>query len=118
MSEEQYIPPPGGPEKKRSLSEDKLMAYLEGRLAPDAQHEVEQWLADEGMESDAIDGLATLNTTERKDSVSRLNHELRRQLHHKKRSRRKAKNELNTIVAIFLILLMVVAGYLYIRFAL
>lgn len=118
MSEEQHIPHLGGAEKKRALSEDKLMAYLEGRLAPAEQHEVEQWLAEEGMESDAIDGLAALNTTERKDSVNRLNHALRKQLRHKKSRRRKAKTELNTIVAIFLILLLVVAGYLYIKFAL
>jgi ferric-dicitrate binding protein FerR (iron transport regulator) len=117
MNEEQYISPMGSPGKK-ALSEDKLMAYLEGRLMPEEQHEVEQWLADEGMESDAVDGLAALNTTERRDSVNKLNHSLRRKLHHKKNRKNKAKTELNTIVAIFLILLLVVAGYLYIRFAL
>lgn len=118
MSEEQHILPIGGPNKKKGLSEEKLMAYLEGKLAAEEQREVELWLADEGMESDAADGLAALNTAERKDSVNRLNQNLRQQLRRKKDRRRKTKTELNTIIAIILILLLVIVGYLCIRFAL
>src|SRR5690606_16756437 len=37
------------------LLEEQLLSYLEGRLPPEAQHEVERFLADEGLESDALE---------------------------------------------------------------
>lgn len=117
MSEEQYISPFGGADKK-TLAEDKLLAYLEGKLTPAEQHEVEQILADEGMESDAIDGLVALNAPERKAAVSRLNNTLRHQLGRKKKRRHKAKTDMNAIVALLLILAVVIAAYLVIKYSL
>ncbi|MES2703443.1 MAG: hypothetical protein V4649_12440 [Bacteroidota bacterium] len=100
---------------KRPLPEDKLMAYLDGRLSPAEQHEIEQWLAEDGMESDAIEGLATIHAGEAKSSISRINHKLRKELVSKKRKRRSLKTDQFTWVAIGIILLLVIAGYLVIR---
>jgi ferric-dicitrate binding protein FerR (iron transport regulator) len=97
------------------LSEDKLMAYLEGKLSPAEHHEVEQWLAEEGMESDALEGLRALQPTETKHSVNRLNHNLRKTLLHKKRKRRPLKTDHIAWIAILIILLLIVVGYLVIR---
>jgi hypothetical protein len=116
MSEQGNIPFPGKGGKK-PLSEDKLMAYLEGKLSPAEQHEVEEWLADEGMESDALEGFTTLNAGEARQSVNSLNHKLHKTLHHKKRKRRLLKTELNTTIAIAIILLLVVLGYILVRMA-
>jgi anti-sigma factor RsiW len=101
--------------KKQQLSEDKLMAYLEGKLPPAEQREVEKWLSDEGMESDALEGLHTLNAEEAKHSVARLNHKLRHSVLNKKRTRRSLKPDQFSWVAILIILLLVVLAYIVIR---
>ncbi len=113
MSEQDNISPFGGGKKK--LSEEKLMAYMAGKLSPAEQHEVEQWLAEEGMESDALEGLYGQNADETKHTVSRLNHDLRQTLHNKKRKRRPANNNYTSWIAIVIILMLVVVAYLVIR---
>lgn len=117
MSHDNNIPPMGSPDGQR-LTEDKLLAYLDGKLTPQQQYEVEQLLAEEGMESDAADGLAALSAPHRKESISRLNSRLHTRLRSKKPRRRTAKTEWNTIVALLLILILVIAGYFVIRYAL
>jgi anti-sigma factor RsiW len=107
-----------GPGKggKKPLSEEKLMAYLEGKLSAAEQHDVEEWLADEGMESDALEGLSTLRTGEAHQSVNRLNHRLRKTMH-SKRKRRQLKTGHFTSIAIAIILLLAVVGYILVRMA-
>ena len=88
------------------------MAYLEGRLSVAEQHEVELWLSDEGMESDAIEGLKQISPDETKKAVHRLDHALKRRL-----ARRNQKDRLNatghiTWMAIGLILLICIVAYL------
>lgn len=103
-------------ENNGKLPEDKLMAYLEGRLTPEAQHEVEQWLAEEGMESDAIDGLKELLPAEARFATDRLNHTLKKQLMPQKRKRRQIKYigwAVQTVVVI--ILLLIILAYIVIR---
>lgn len=107
-------PDPGNGGKKR-LSEDKLMAYLEGTLPPAEQHEVELWLADEGMESDALEGLRKLKHNDMLHSVNKLNHHLRKTIFSKKRKRRKLGSDQFTWVAVLIILLLAIVAYLVIR---
>jgi len=113
MSDMNEILSAGGGGKK--LPEDKLMAYLEGKLSPAEQHEVELWLADEGMEADAVDGLRTLQPADTKHSVERLNHNLRKTLHGKKRKRRQPNNNQFTYIAIVIILMLIVVAYIVMR---
>ena len=65
---------------KEPLNADELQAYLEGNLSAERQHALEQWLEEEGMESDAMDGLQSLAPDEVKSSVSAINYQLQRQL--------------------------------------
>lgn len=116
MSEQNDILSPGN--EKGRLPEDKLMAYLEGKLSPAEQHEVEKWLADEGMESDAMEGLKAMQPGETKHSINKLNHNLRKTLLNKKRGRRKIKNDNVTWIAIVIILMLIVLAYVVIRKAL
>jgi anti-sigma factor RsiW len=102
---------------KGKLPEEKLMAYLEGRLSPEEQHEVELWLADEGMESDAVDGLKDMEASEAKETTDRLNHQLRKQLMPKKRKRRQMKDNPWAVQAVVIILLLVILAYIIIRLA-
>jgi len=100
---------------KGRLSEEKLMAYLDGKLSPAEQHEVELWLADEGMESDALEGLYGKKTDYAKHSVNKLNHSLRKTLIGKKRRRRPLQTNQFSWIAVAIVLLLVVIAYIVIR---
>lgn len=114
MSDQQHILPLGPGDGK--LSQEKLLAYLEGKLPPEQQHEVEQWLSEEGMENDALEGLQAMPAMERSQSISKLNHRLRKTLSHKTRKRRKLKTDYNLLAAVLIILLLVTVAYLVIRY--
>lgn len=115
MATENNIPPMDDASNRKQLTDELLHAYLAGQLPPAKQHEVELWLADEGMESDAIEGLKQLTTEETKKSVARLNHNLRKATAPKKRRKNDAKVPLNALVAVITILLLVIVAYLIIR---
>lgn len=101
-----------GDNKKGSVPEAQLLAYLEGRLSPAEQHEVELWLAAEGMESDAMDGLMALPPQETRNAVNRLNHKLHKEIGNtKKRSRRPVETNSITLTAIAVVLLLAVIAY-------
>ena len=100
---------------KKHLAEDKLIAYLEGKLSPSEQHEVELWLAEEGMESDALERLRKLKPEETSHSVNKLNQDLRKTIQGRRRERRKLKTDQFTWVAIAIILLLVVVAYIVVR---
>lgn len=100
--------------RNEQLSEERLMAYLEGRLTAAEQHEVEQWLNAEGMEGDAIEGLRSIAPGETRHSVSRLNRRLHQSLHKSRRGMRLQADYL-TWIAIGLILFLAVVAYIVIR---
>lgn len=104
-----------GHNEKEQLSEDKLMAYLEGKLSPAEQHKMEQWLASEGMESDALEGLRLLQPEETRHTVNKLNHKLRSAVLNKKRRRKTLKTDHFSWIAIAIILLLAAVAYLVIR---
>ena len=97
-------------------ADDKLMAYLEGNLSAAEQHEVELWLTEEGMESDAIEGLKTIKTDDAKRSVSRLNNDLGRTIKGKRRTRKKAGPDSNLLVSVVVILLLCVVAFLVFKY--
>lgn len=114
MSDQDNISP-FNQEGSRRLSEDKLMAYLEGKLSPTEQHEVEQWLADEGMESDAMEGLRSMDLNETKHTVARLNRKLHQSIANKKRPRRQSLSNQFSWLAILIVLLLVIIAYIIVR---
>jgi len=118
MSEHNNISPfSSGNEGKSKLSEEKLIAYVEGKLSASEQHEIELWLSDEGMESDAIEGLRTMKPGETIHTVNKLKHDLRKKITGKKRRRRQLSTDHFTWMAIAIILLLVVVAYIVIRIA-
>lgn len=98
------------------LSPDKLQAYLEGHLSADEQREVEALLSEDGMESDALDGLQQLSTTEATYSVTRLNSRLDAVLKSKRRKKKGLTTDNITITAIGIILLLALVAFVFIRF--
>jgi len=98
------------------LSEEKLMAYLEGRLSVEEQREVEQFLAQESFESEAIEGLKNMQPAEAGNSVARLNHDLRKQLlSHRGKRRRQIRDNPWALLAVALTLLFIILAYFVIR---
>jgi anti-sigma factor RsiW len=100
------------------LSEEQLMAYLEGKLPAAQQRRVEEFLSAEGMESDALDGLRTMPPSDIRASTERLNHRLRVGLSNKKRKRRKLNTGQMTWIAVLLTLFLAVVAYIAIKRAL
>lgn len=101
------------------LPEERLTAYLEGRLSPEEAHEVEAWLATEGMESDAIEGLQDIAPDDATQRVQHLNRDLRRQLGSKRRRQRKYFKENKWgVVAIAVIILLIVLGFAVLKMSL
>ena len=116
MSREHNISPFNNNGKEK-LSDDKLMAYLEGKLPPSEQHDIEQWLSEEGMESDALEGFRIMRPEDTLHTVNKLKHELRKKITGKKQRRRRLRTDHFTFMAIAIILLLVVVAYIVIRFA-
>jgi anti-sigma factor RsiW len=104
------------PDKDSRLQEDRLLAYLDGKLSPAEQHEVELWLADEGMESDALEGLEQMAASDRVRSIKKLNHQLTKTVIKRSRGRRKPKNDIYVLAAVFLILLLAAVAFLVIKY--
>jgi hypothetical protein len=102
----------------KKLTDEMLLAYMEGELVPDQQRAVEEWLSEEGPESDALEGLYSLNTTETKRTVDELNKILHTNLLRKKPKRKNAlKEDYWAWIAVIVILLLVLVGYVVVRLA-
>ncbi len=106
-----------GDEEGRALTEEQLLAYLEGRMSEAERRAIEEQLSSEGMESDAIEGLQALSAGETKAMKHRLDAELQSALHHKRRRRRGLSDQRWTWTAIIIILLLAILGYAVIYFA-
>ncbi len=115
MSELDNILPPNPDKGKGMLPEQQLMAYLEGRLDAVEQHRVEEWLAREGMEGDALEGLRDIPAAEARNAVAHMNHQLQKDLHKKKKKRRGILDNKWSLLAVMVIILLVVLGYIVIR---
>jgi anti-sigma factor RsiW len=104
-------------EGRGALTEEQLLAYLEGRMPEAERRAVEELLSGESMESDAIEGLQALSAGEARAMKHRLDAELQRALHHKRRQRRGISDQRWTWTAIVLILLLAILAYAVIYFA-
>ena len=94
-----------------ALSEEQLLAYLEGRMSDDERRAVEEALSNEGMESDALEGLQALSTDETRSLKRRLDTDLLHALHKKRHHRRGISSQRWTWIAVVVILLLTIVGY-------
>lgn len=101
----------------KELPDDQLLAYMEGRLSGDALREVEEWLSTTGMESDAIEGLQAMNSSEAMEMTAQLNHQLQRSLKKKRRQRRGLGDQKWSWIAICVVLLLAIMAFLVIYLA-
>lgn len=96
---------------KGKLPDDKLMAYLEGRLSAEEQREVELWLSEEGMESDASEGLKEISATDTKNITQQLNRQLQQKLGERRGRKKRAQfgQQWPVITTVVIILLSILA---------
>lgn len=96
---------------KGSLTEEQIQAYLNGSLSHDEARKIEQLLSNASMESDAIDGLKTLNKNETDATVKKLNQTLQKLA--QKRKKRNSFIAINkwTWLAIILVILLAALAF-------
>jgi anti-sigma factor RsiW len=102
----------------KDIDNQKLMDYLAGQLSEQEKNEVERWMADNDFANEAVEGLQDFSA--KKDLniyVDQLNKELNQYIKTKKqrRERRKFQEQPWTYLAIFLILLLIILGYIIIK---
>lgn len=100
------------------VDQETLLKYLEGRLSAEEQHEVEKNTLDDAFEADALEGLQDFsNKAKIAALVEQLNNDLSKKTKKKKSlpHKRQVKIEPWLLIAIVLILLIAIIGFIIIR---
>lgn len=105
-------------QEKSLLTDEQLMAYMEGKLSPEELRVVEELMSEESAESDAIEGLKMMHPAETKRSVAELHRKLHTEI---LRNNPKRKNKFSEDywgwIAVVIVLLLIVVGYVVVRIA-
>ena len=103
----------------REIDPQRLMDYMNGRLAEREKNEVERWLLEhEELGREALEGLQQLTSPQQlQTSVTHINHQLEHYLLQKKKksNRRPFVPDKSAWVAIFLLLLLAIAALLILQ---
>lgn len=102
----------------KDIDNQKLMDYLSGKLSDEEQHEMERLMQESEMNNDALEGLQEVKNKASIDLIAfDLNNKLKQQLNLKnnRRNKRKVTNFNLTVMAIILILLLCILGYVVIK---
>lgn len=95
------------------IDQETLLLYLQGKLSPEKQHELEKQILDNEFAADAIDGLQEFNDKKKLALVvEQLNADLKKKTVHRKTRRMKTiQSEPWLLMALAIILLLVVLCY-------
>lgn len=97
------------------VDQETLLLYLQGKLPPEKQHEVEQHIMNNEFAADALEGLRNFRDPAALDRVvSQLNQDLRKKTR-KKKKRREAGAEPWLVIALVIILILIIVSYLIIH---
>ncbi len=102
--------------RREGLSEEQLLAYLEGALSPEEARAVEELMAEESAEADALEGLHSESPEEIKRLSLHLKTELHRQVRAKSRMPRRAYEGKGVWVAVLIVLMLALVGYAVMHF--
>ena len=99
------------------IEQEKLLEYLNRKLTPEEERELEAHLNDDPFMSDAMDGLSEMQNPDKISlMVYQLNKDLKAQLDKKKKRKKRVITETPWLYyTIFLLLLLAVIGYLVIK---
>jgi hypothetical protein len=102
----------------KDIDNQQLMDYLSGKLSGEALHELERSMADNAFLNDAVEGLQQLKNKKKVQTyVDELNAAMLKSLDKKKKRRlhHRLGEEPWTYLAIILVLVICIIGYLLIR---
>lgn len=105
--------------KETDLSNEELLKYLGKDISDNEMNAIEQKMATSDFENDAIEGLAQFKSKENIIAITNsLNQQLKKQVSkaRKRNKKRKIQDQQWLIVAILVVLLLSVAGYLLIHY--
>ena len=97
------------------IDQETLLLYLQGKLSPQKQHEVEKQMLDSDFDTDALEGLQDFrNKKNIEELVKQLNLDLRKRTEKKKRFRDKLQLTFDPwiLISIILILALVLISYI------
>ncbi|HYH13951.1 MAG TPA: hypothetical protein VD794_01940 [Flavisolibacter sp.] len=100
------------------IDQETLLLYLQGKLSPEKQHELEKQMLDNDFEADAMEGLQSMpNNQNVSFLVEQLNRDLRKKTAEKKsrRDKLRLKSDPWIWVSILIILLLIVISYVIIH---
>jgi len=100
------------------IDQETLLLYLQGKLSPEKQHELEMQMMDDEFNADAMEGLDGFRDKQKVAFlVEQLNNELKKKTEKKKSFRKKLelKTDPTIWVAIAIILILIVISYLIIH---
>jgi ABC-type Na+ efflux pump permease subunit len=101
------------------IDQETLLLYLQGKLSPAQQHEVEKGMMDDDFENDALEGLSDFKDQQKLSLlVDQLKADLKKKTEKKNKLRKKLELNLDPsiIVALVLILLLVIISYFVIHY--
>jgi hypothetical protein len=99
------------------IDQETLLLYLQGKLSPEKQHEIEKQITDSEFESDAFEGLQNIKDQKHLQSiVNQLNFDLKKQTARKRafREKMRLKEEPWLILSLIIILLLIIISYIVI----
>jgi anti-sigma factor RsiW len=96
-------------------TQQQLLDYVQGRLAPEQQHEVELHLADCELCSEAVEGLAAF---EKKEQIPGMLKQMKKQMLRKLRTRKRRKEQVTyftqlAIIVIVILFILLAAFWTY-----
>ena len=102
----------------KDIDNQQLMDYLSGKLSGEQLHELERSMADSEFLNDAVEGLQRIrNKKDMQSYVDELNAAMQKSLAKKKQRRlkRRLKEEPWGLLAVVIVILLCVLGYVVIR---
>ena len=99
------------------LNEEQLLNYVKGKSADEEQHAVEKKMADSPFVNDAVEGLQEFSSVDKANTYAQ---QINEQLHHrlmenKRKQKRKIGNLSWEIIAVILIILLCILGYVVVQ---
>lgn len=101
------------------LSSEELLRYLQGEATEEERFAIEKQMVDSSFVNEAMEGLQDFRDPEQvKNYVAQLNIQLQKHTHKKitRKNKRKLKEQNWLTIAVLVILLLCVTGYLLIHF--
>jgi len=100
------------------IDQETLLLYLQGKLAPEKQHELEKQMLDHDFDQDAMEGLQNFRDKKKLALVlEQLNAELHNKAKSKKETRKKRPMQFDSwlLISVSIMLILIVISYFIIH---